>query len=165
MSDVQMAAQSLGQQIHVVNAGRDGDFDSAFATLLEQRSGALLVTTDAFLYSRRYRILALATRHAIPAIYDRREFATAGGLLTYGANLRDCIPPNRQLHRQNSHGHQARRPAGHTADQVRAGDQRRYRNRPRRPLVVARPRRRGDRMSSRREFISDRAALGRTPLG
>src|SRR5262249_41984772 len=51
MSDVQVAAQSLGQQIHVVNAGRDGDFDSAFAALLEQRPGALLVTTDAFLYS------------------------------------------------------------------------------------------------------------------
>ena len=90
MSDVQVAAQSLGQQIHVVNAGRDGDFDSAFAALLEQRPGALLVTTDAFLYSRRYRIVALATRNAIPAIYDRREFATAGGLLTYGANLRDA---------------------------------------------------------------------------
>ena len=90
MSDVQVAAQSLGQQIHVVNAGRDGDFDSAFAGLLEQRPGALLVTTDAFLYSRRYRIVALATRHAIPAIYDRREYATAGGLLTYGANLRDA---------------------------------------------------------------------------
>ena len=90
MSDVQVAAQSLGQQIHVVNAGRDGDFDSAFAALLEQRPGALLVTTDAFLYSRRYRIVALATRHAIPAIYDRREFATAGGLLTYGANFRDA---------------------------------------------------------------------------
>jgi putative ABC transport system substrate-binding protein len=90
LSDVQMAAQSLGQQIHVVNAGRDVDFDSAFATLLEQRSGALLVTTDAFLYSRRYRIVALTTRHAIPTIYDRREFATAGGLLTYGADLRDA---------------------------------------------------------------------------
>ena len=90
MSDVQVAAQSLGQQIHVVNAGRDGDFDSAFAALLEQRPGALLITTDAFLYSRRYRIVALATRHAIPAIYDRREFATAGGLLTYGANFRDA---------------------------------------------------------------------------
>ena len=90
MSDVQVAAQSLGQQIHVVNAGRDGDFDSAFAALLEQRPGALLVTTDAFLYSRRYRIVALATRHAVPAIYDRREFATAGGLMTYGANVRDA---------------------------------------------------------------------------
>jgi putative ABC transport system substrate-binding protein len=90
MSDVQVAARSLGQQIHVVNAGREGDFDSAFAALLEQRPGALLVTTDAFFYSRRYRIVALATRHAIPAIYDRREFATAGGLLTYGANFRDA---------------------------------------------------------------------------
>jgi putative ABC transport system substrate-binding protein len=90
MSDVQVAARSLGQQIHVVNAGREGDFDSAFTALLEQRPGALLVTTDALFYSRRYRIVALATRHAIPAIYDRREFATAGGLLTYGANFRDA---------------------------------------------------------------------------
>jgi putative ABC transport system substrate-binding protein len=90
LSDLQTAADSLSQQIHVVNAGRDADFDTAFATLSEQRFGACLVTTDAFLYSRRYRIVALATRHAIPTIYDRREFATAGGLLTYGANLRDA---------------------------------------------------------------------------
>jgi putative ABC transport system substrate-binding protein len=90
LSDVQLAARSLGQQIHLVNAASDGDFDSVFATLSQQRSGAFLVTTDPFFYSRRYRIVALAIRHAIPAIYDRREFATAGGLITYGANFLDA---------------------------------------------------------------------------
>jgi putative ABC transport system substrate-binding protein len=90
LSDVQMAAQSLGQQIHIVHAATDGDFDTVFATLSQQRFGALLVTTDPFFYGRHYRIVALATRHAIPTIYDRREFATAGGLITYGANYPDA---------------------------------------------------------------------------
>jgi putative tryptophan/tyrosine transport system substrate-binding protein len=87
LTDVQLAAGSLGQEIHVVNAASDGDFDSVFATLSHQRSGAILVTTDPFFYSRRYRIVALSVRHAIPTIYDRREFATVGGLITYGANF------------------------------------------------------------------------------
>jgi putative tryptophan/tyrosine transport system substrate-binding protein len=90
LSDVEVAAWSLGQQIHIVHAAGDSDFDTAFATLSRQQFGALLVTTDAFFYSRHYRIVALATRHAIPTIYDRREFATAGGLMTYGANYPDA---------------------------------------------------------------------------
>jgi ABC-type uncharacterized transport system substrate-binding protein len=90
LSDVQMAARSIGQQIHIVQAAGDGDFDTAFATLSQQRFGALLVTTDPFFYGRHYRIVALATRHAIPTVYDRREFATAGGLMTYGANYPDA---------------------------------------------------------------------------
>src|SRR6516162_1397342 len=67
LSDVEVAARSLGQQIHIVHAASDGDFDTAFATLSRQQFGALVVTTDAFcFYSRHYRIVALATRHAIP---------------------------------------------------------------------------------------------------
>jgi putative ABC transport system substrate-binding protein len=90
LSDVEAAARSLGQRIHIVHAASDGDFDSAFAMLSGQQFGALVVTTDAFFYSRHYRIVALATRHAIPTIYDRREFATAGGLMTYGASYPDA---------------------------------------------------------------------------
>ena len=90
LSDVEVAARSLGQQIHIVDAASDGDFDTAFATLSRQQFGALVVTTDAFFFSRHYRIVALATRHAIPTIYDRREFATAGGLMTYGASYPDA---------------------------------------------------------------------------
>jgi putative tryptophan/tyrosine transport system substrate-binding protein len=90
LSDLEVAARSLGQQIHIANAASDGDFDTAFATLSRQQFGALVVTTDAFFYSRHYRIVALATRHAIPTIYDRREFAIAGGLMTYGANYPDA---------------------------------------------------------------------------
>jgi putative tryptophan/tyrosine transport system substrate-binding protein len=90
LSDVEVAARFLGQQIHIVHAAGDSDFDTAFATLSRQQFGALLVTTDAFFYSRHHRIVALATRHAIPTIYDRREFATAGGLMTYGANYPDA---------------------------------------------------------------------------
>jgi putative ABC transport system substrate-binding protein len=90
LSDVEVAARSLGQQIHIVDAASEGDFDTAFATLSRQQFGALVVTTDALFYSRHYRIVALATRHAIPTIYDRREFAIAGGLMTYGANYPDA---------------------------------------------------------------------------
>jgi len=92
LSDVETAALSLGQQVHIVHAAGDSDFDAAFAALSQRQfgAGALLVTTDAFFYSRYYRIVALATRHAIPTVYDRREFATAGGLMTYGANYPDA---------------------------------------------------------------------------
>jgi putative ABC transport system substrate-binding protein len=90
LSDVEVAARSLGQQIHIVHAASDGDLDTAFATLSRQQFGALVVTTDAFFYGRHYRIVALATRHTIPTIYDRREFAIAGGLMTYGANYPDA---------------------------------------------------------------------------
>jgi ABC-type uncharacterized transport system substrate-binding protein len=90
LSDVEVAARSLDQQIHIVDAASDGDLDTAFATLSRQPFGALVVTTDAFFYSRHYQIVALSTRHATPTIYDRREFATAGGLMTYGANYPDA---------------------------------------------------------------------------
>jgi putative ABC transport system substrate-binding protein len=90
LSNVEAAARSLVQQIHILHAASDGDFDTAFATLSRQQFRALVVTTDAFFYSRQHRIVALATRHAIPTIYDRREFATAGGLMTYGANYPDA---------------------------------------------------------------------------
>jgi putative tryptophan/tyrosine transport system substrate-binding protein len=92
LSGVETAARSLGQQVHIVHAAGDSDFDAAFAALSQRQfgAGALLVTTDSFFYSRYYRIVALATRHAIPTVYDRREFATAGGLMTYGANYPDA---------------------------------------------------------------------------
>jgi putative ABC transport system substrate-binding protein len=82
--DVQEAAHILGLQIQVVTAGSDADFDSVFATLVKQQTGSLIVATDAYFSGRRGRIVALATRHAVPTMYDRRDFADAGGLITYG---------------------------------------------------------------------------------
>jgi putative ABC transport system substrate-binding protein len=89
-SEVQAAAQAISQRLVVVNAGRQHDMAAAFAALSDQRAGALIVSTDPYLFSRRNEIIALAERHGLPAIYDRREFATAGGLITYGTHLADA---------------------------------------------------------------------------
>ncbi len=87
--DLQAAARTLGLQIHVVNAATEREFGAAFATLVQQRAGALVVGPDAFFNAQRGELVALAARHAIPAIYEWREFAAAGGLMTYGTSLID----------------------------------------------------------------------------
>jgi putative ABC transport system substrate-binding protein len=87
--DVAEAAHKLGQELHVVNASTEGDFNSAFANLVQLRAGALLVGTDTFFLSRRDQLVLLAARHAIPAMYFLREFALAGGLMSYAPNLHD----------------------------------------------------------------------------
>ncbi len=86
----QEAARSFGQQLHVVRAGTAQEIDAAFATLMQLRAGALLIGTDPFFSSRREQFVALAARHAVPAIFDLREFATAGGLLSYGASITEA---------------------------------------------------------------------------
>ena len=83
------AARSLGLQLHVLDASTDGEIDAAFEKLIELRAGALIVSVDAFLFSQRDQIVALAARHAVPAIYGVREFAAAGGLMSYGLDLAD----------------------------------------------------------------------------
>jgi putative ABC transport system substrate-binding protein len=87
--DVAEAAHKLGQELHVVNASTEGDFNSAFANLVQLRAGALLVGTDTFFLSRRDQLVLLAARHAIPAMYFLREFALAGGLMSYASSLHD----------------------------------------------------------------------------
>ena len=83
------AARSLGLQLHVLDASTEGEIDAAFGKLIELRAGGLLVSVDAFLTNQRDQIVALAARHAVPAIYGVREFATAGGLMSYGTDLAD----------------------------------------------------------------------------
>jgi putative ABC transport system substrate-binding protein len=80
IQDVQASARALGQEIRVVTARTEVELDTAFVTLVQDRAGALFVGADAYFNSRRNQLLALAERHAVPAIYDRREFAAAGGL-------------------------------------------------------------------------------------
>jgi putative ABC transport system substrate-binding protein len=86
---VKEAARITGQQVHVVNVSSEVDFNKAFATLVELKASALLVSTDALWLSRRDQLVALAARHAIPAMYPQREFILAGGLMSYAANISD----------------------------------------------------------------------------
>jgi putative tryptophan/tyrosine transport system substrate-binding protein len=88
-SDARAAAQTIGVQLRVLEVRNDGDIDSAFASLVEQRSGALLVAADPFLTSRGDRLVALAARHAVPTIYIARQFAAPGGLISYGTAISD----------------------------------------------------------------------------
>ena len=87
--DVQEAARVMGQQVHVVHAGSEGDFSRAFATLVQLNAGALLVGLDVLFINRRDQLVALAARHAIAAIYPLREFVLAGGLMSYAPNSGD----------------------------------------------------------------------------
>ena len=88
--DVEVAAQAIGQQLIVVDVDSDADIETAFATFVQRGAGALLASTGAFLNSRRERVVALAAHHAIPAIYAQREFARAGGLMSYGTSVTDA---------------------------------------------------------------------------
>jgi putative tryptophan/tyrosine transport system substrate-binding protein len=87
--DVQHAAATTGHRIRVVNASSESDFGPAFATMAELRAGALIVGGDPFFFSRSHQLAALAAGRAIPAIYELHEFALAGGLMSYGADIRD----------------------------------------------------------------------------
>jgi putative ABC transport system substrate-binding protein len=90
LRDVQGAAARLGVQLVVLRANVESDFDAAFATLVQQRAGALLVCGSPFFNSRRQQLVVLAARYAVPAIYEWREFAAGGGLMSYGTNLADA---------------------------------------------------------------------------
>ena len=84
------AAESLGQKLVVVQARTDSELEAAFVALVRQRAGALMVMGDAFFLSRRNKLVELAARQAIPAIYNLREYAIAGGLMSYGTSITDA---------------------------------------------------------------------------
>jgi ABC-type uncharacterized transport system substrate-binding protein len=89
-NEVEAAARAVGQQISILNASSERDIELAFATMLQQGAGALLVMADPFLNNSREQLIALAARHAIPAIYEWGEIAQAGGLMGYGSRLTDA---------------------------------------------------------------------------
>jgi putative ABC transport system substrate-binding protein len=91
LPSVQEIAQRLGIRLIVLQARTSADIDSAFATLVGERAGALVVGTGALLTNRRKQIIALAAQHALPAIYPFREFAADGGLISYGNNVPDTF--------------------------------------------------------------------------
>jgi putative tryptophan/tyrosine transport system substrate-binding protein len=87
--DLQAAARGIGQSVLVLNARAEAEFDNAFATLKRERADGLIVADDAIFMNRREKLVALAAQHAVPAIYGRREFPAAGGLMSYGASTAD----------------------------------------------------------------------------
>jgi putative ABC transport system substrate-binding protein len=89
--DLQTAARKLGLQVHLLEASTDRDIDTAFARLVQLRSGGLVISSDSFLERRSERLAAVAKRYSVPAICGFREFATAGGLMSYGASITDAF--------------------------------------------------------------------------
>ena len=89
LRDVEDAAQSLGLKLVVQKAGTEIEIDTAFADLVRQKTGAILVISDPFFASQRVQIAALAARYAMPAMFELREYAAAGGLMSYGPDLAD----------------------------------------------------------------------------
>jgi putative ABC transport system substrate-binding protein len=85
---VQSAAADIGLRLQILNVSTDRELDSSFDTMVEQRTGGLLVTGDPFFTSRRDQLILLTTRHGIPTVFPWREYAIAGGLLSYGTSLR-----------------------------------------------------------------------------
>jgi len=84
------AARALGLQTHVVHVRTEGEFDAAFASFVRERAAALFIGSDPLFVDRRDRLVALAASNRIPATYDRRELAEAGGLFSYGTNFADA---------------------------------------------------------------------------
>jgi putative ABC transport system substrate-binding protein len=89
--DVQEAARTKGVQLPILKASTEGEIDAAFTTLVQLPAGALVVSADPFFSSRREQLVALASRHAVPAISPWRELAAAGGLISYGASIAGLV--------------------------------------------------------------------------
>ena len=89
LREADAAARSLGLQLNILNASTEREIDAAFTTLVQGRAGALLVGIETLFFSRREQLFALAASHAVPTIYDEREYVAAGGLLSYGTSIAD----------------------------------------------------------------------------
>ena len=155
LRDVAAAARTIGLQIKVLNASTSLEIEAAFASLMRERPEALFVGNDAYFYTRRVQLTHLATRHTIAATYSQREFAEAGGLMSYGTNLADAY---RQIGVYAGRILKGAKPA--ELPVVQSTKFELVINAPTArmlgltvPRRAARPRRRGDRMK-RREFIT-----------
>jgi putative ABC transport system substrate-binding protein len=89
--NLRAAAHTLGLQLHILHASNERDFDTVFATLGQLRAGALVIGADPFFSSRLEQLAALTVRHAVPTVYQSREFTAAGGLMGYGASFSDAV--------------------------------------------------------------------------
>ena len=84
---MQAAARTLGLKLHILRASAESDFDTVFATMLQLKATALEIAIDPFFTARREQLAELAFRHRVPAIYQYRDFAAAGGVMSYGGSL------------------------------------------------------------------------------
>jgi putative ABC transport system substrate-binding protein len=91
LRDLQAAARTLGLQLVTVGASNDAEIDSVFLTLSQRQIGALIVTADGYLISRQDQLVTLADRYVVPTMYPLSQYAEAGGLMSYGANLADAF--------------------------------------------------------------------------
>jgi putative ABC transport system substrate-binding protein len=106
-----------------VHASSQSELDNAVAACVQMGAGGLVVTADALFFNRQKEIVTLAARHAIPAIYEWRDFVLAGGLASYGSSITDALHQARRLHGKNPWGCKNTRPACRPDDQIRVRDQ------------------------------------------
>ena len=155
LRELEDAAATIGLRIRVLKARSSGEINAAFATFVHERPDALFASGGFLFTSRRVQLVHLATRYAVPTAYSDREYVEAGGLMSYGTNPTESLQQVGRYTGRISKA-QACGPAGHAVDQTRTSHQRRDRQdaRPHCAAYADRPRRRGDRMMRRREFIS-----------
>ncbi|HWX36903.1 MAG TPA: ABC transporter substrate-binding protein, partial [Steroidobacteraceae bacterium] len=91
--ETEAAANALGRRLEVLTASTEGDLEAAFTTMVKRQAGALVVMPDPLFFARREQLVALAARYAVPTIYPFREFAVAGGLMSYGGSTPDAYRP------------------------------------------------------------------------
>jgi putative tryptophan/tyrosine transport system substrate-binding protein len=149
IQDMQEAASTKGVQHHILRVGGESELDAAFASVIQLHAGALLVAGDPLFDSRRGQLVALASRHAVPTIYSEREFRRSWRADQLWNEPHGCLSPGRHLRRKDPQGRPARRSAGATAHDIRAGGQSQDREGARayRAAIDPRPRRRGHRMT------------------
>ena len=162
LRDLEEAGRAIGRQILIAKAANEREFNGAFATVVQAGAGGLLVGSGPFFLSQRRQLVTLAARHALPTIYNQREYAEVGGLISYGSSSGVCFPPRRHLRWADSQRREARRPAGRAGDQVRVGHQPRDCEgaQLRHSADATRARRRGDRMRAARVHHAARRCGG-----
>ena len=110
--DLEEAARAIGRQILMVNAANEREFHAGFAKVVQAGAGGLVIPSSVYFGSQRRQLAVLAARHALPTVYNQREYAEVGGLISYGPQSVGCLSPRRCLRRPDSQGRKGRRPAG-----------------------------------------------------
>ena len=118
-TDLEAAAQKLALNFRVLHAKAERDFDTVFAGLAQLRAGALLIGGDGLFRAQSQQLAALTVRYSMPSMFQYREFAAAGGLMSYGGNIIDFVPLSRRLHCPDTQGRKARQFASPAVHQGR----------------------------------------------